>query len=146
MTPDCRQWTERMIAQWSARAELLQDDPSASAAALLRAACLEDAVRDLRARLAAAPAPTADEAARAALEARLARVQPYLHPEYRVMFNEGAIMDAVRWHLEDQLGLPRSAATGQAQPERPKWADATNTPPANDPEPFEAGEQMGMFG
>lgn len=144
MTPDCRRWTEAMIAQWSARATVLQDDPAATSAQLLRASCLEDIVRDLRARLAASPEPSADEARIAALEASLARLQPYLHPEYQIMFNHGAIMDSVRWSIEDKLGRQRSSATGR-QVERPRWHDAPITPPANDPEPFTAGEQMGLF-
>jgi hypothetical protein len=146
MTPDCRAWTEAMIAQWSARAEALQDDPEASAATLLRAACLEDVVRDLRARLAAAPVLSAAEAEREEALAALARIQPYFHPTYKIVFNAGPIMDSVRWRIEDRLGLRRSAATGAPAKEKPKWADAPVVPPPNDPEPFTAGEQMGMFG
>ncbi|MHA3791469.1 hypothetical protein [Sphingomonas sp. YL-JM2C] len=145
MRPDCRRWTERMIAQWSARAAALQEDPEASAATLLRAACLEDLVRDLRRRLAASPEPTAEEALRAEWRAALAVIQPYRHPAYGIMFNQGEIMDRLRWRYEDRLGLPRSAATGRWQ-SRPKWANAPIAPPAADPAPFTAGPQMDMFG
>lgn len=148
MTPDCRRWTERMADQWSARAAVLQEDPGATAAQLMRAACLEDLARDLRARLAAAGpvvVPSAEEAQRAAWAADLAAIQPYMHPDYRIMFNAGPIMDSVRWRIEERLGLPRSAATGKARV-RHKWEDAAMTAPANDPEPFTAGEQIGLFG
>ncbi len=134
-----------MVAQWSTRAAVLQEDPSASAAQLLRAACLEDLVRDMRARLVASPEPSAEDAQRAAWAASLARIQPYRHSEYGIMFNEGEIMDAVRWRIEDRLGRQRSAPTGTRR-DRPKWIDAPMTVPANDPEPFTAGEQLGMFG
>ena len=134
-----------MIGRWSMRAEQLQDDPGASAGQLLRAACLEDVVRDLRARLAASPAPVvlSAEAARIAeLEESLAAVQPYMHPTYKIMFGTGEIMDQVRWSIEDQLGRPRSAATGKP---KPVWADAPVVAPTRDPEPFTAGPQMGLF-
>lgn len=147
MSAGQRDWTERMIAQWSARAAVLQDDPGASAAQLLRAACLEDIVRDLRGRLAAAgPAPSSDEAGRARLLADLAAIMPYAHPTVAgVMMNAGPIMAGVRNRLRAQLGLADREPEAVA-PVAPRWADAPMVPPANDPEPFEAGEQMGLFG
>lgn len=148
MTPDCRRWTEQMAERWAARAELLQDDPGASASQLLRAACLEDIVADLRRRLAASPPPavlSADDARIAGLEERLARLQPYMHPTYRIMFNTGPIMAEVRAGIEAQLGRAPSVEVSVA-PARPKWIDAPLTRPANDPEPFMAGPQMDMFG
>lgn len=147
MTPDCRAWTERMIAQWAARVALLQDDPAATSGQLMRAACLDDVVRDLQGRLAAAGPVvvlSAVDAQRARWEADLAAIQPYRHPDYGVMFNEGPIMDAVRWRIEDRLGMPRSAATGKPVV-RPRWHDAPMTAPTEDPAPFVAREQMSMF-
>ena len=156
MTPDHRAWTEAMIAQWSARAAVMQEDPQATAGQLLRAACLEDVVARLRRLLAASPPPapiSPDEARIAQLEADQLACRPYLHPVYRIMFNEGPIMARVRANILTKLGRDDEAAELRAAADemdrskgRARPTDIVMAPPANDPEPFTAGPQMDMFG
>ncbi|MBP8233114.1 MAG: hypothetical protein KAY22_12475 [Rhizorhabdus sp.] len=135
-----------MIVQWSHRAEQLLEDPAVSSAQAMRATSLQDIVRDLKRRLAAAgPPPTADEARLQELEASLACLQPYMHPVYKMMFNNGPITAAVRASIERRLGREPAEVVPLSAP-RPRWLDAPIEPPALDPEPFTPGPQMDMFG
>jgi hypothetical protein len=147
MTPDCRRWTEQTIAAWSRRADQLFGDPEATTGELTRAEMLGLRVADLRQRLACAPPPEVAEIER--LQQRLAKIMPYLHPEYQIMFNEGEVMDAQREHLAEQIRalggtvppLPRWVG-----PPRHRWVDAPQTAPEREPEPVIYTVQQDMFG
>lgn len=131
MSPEGRAWAERKIAAWSRRAAELRARPD-ERGAMRRAEGLDFLVNGLAARIAetAMPsaAPVADErvAKLAALRARLASSQPYMHPTYKIMFNKGPLMDDIRAEvaakiaaLEAELGEAASEAAPTPVPVAP---------------------------
>ena len=138
MTPDCRRWTEQMLRHCRDRAARIRQEAPDCPAARTRAACLDGLAEDFARRLDhAAPAPAVAPVRDCTLERRLEASQPYMHPEYGIMFNNGPIMAAVRRSIEAQLGL--APATLSQAP-----AGAAG-PPQHDPAPFTAGPQLGLF-
>lgn len=141
MTAAERDWIERHIALWSARAVELRAMPGRAAAN--RALGVGSVVADLERRIAAAPAPVAaDAAAIGALEARLAKIAPRI--EAGVTINGGPIMAAVRQQLVDEM----ARAGCETLPPGPPAVLFVSPPcvPMAPPVPFTAGPQLGLFG
>jgi hypothetical protein len=129
-----------MLCHCRDRAAWLRRELVDCRAARTRASCLDSLAYDFARRLDLAE-PSAAPAAAAApndiLERGLAACQPYMHPEYRIMFNDGPIMAAVRRSIEAQLGR-----TPVCRPQSPAIVAG---PPHHDPAPFTAGPQLGLF-
>lgn len=136
-----------MITAWSRRVDQLADDPEATTGELMRAEMLGLRVADLRQRLASAPPPEVAEMER--LQADLARLMPYMHPEYQIMFNVGAVSAAKREDIAEKiraLGGTVPPLPVWAAPPRHKWLDAPQTAPEKEPEPVVYTVQQDMFG
>jgi len=155
MSPGERDWIEKVLPVW----RLKRDDHIARGAALYRVVGLESVIDRLEARLAAAPVEVETEDSRraaeiAVLEARLAVFSVRPHPHYPdIIMNDDDFGAALRHGVLCKL----AALRGEAPPAAPipvppsfrqrmREAESRLGPPANDPEPFEAREQMGMFG
>jgi len=153
MTAGQRAWIQSVLPVWKLKLEehVLRGAP------LYRVIGLESVIARLEAQLAEpddvpAPVPVLGVVELiAVLEARLRIVSPRPHPHYpAILMNTGPIMAAVCHDLETRLAaLKGEAAPAAPEPsfrERMRARDLDLGPPANDPEPFAAGEQMGMFG
>jgi len=155
MTAGERDWIERTLR----RLRWQLEEAIAGRAALYRVVGLESVIDRLEARLAAAPVEVETEdsrraAAIAVLEARLAVFSVRPHPHYPdIIMNDDDFGAALRHGVLCKL----AALQGEAPPAAPvvsppsfrqrmREAEASLGPPANDPEPFAAREQMGMFG
>jgi len=155
MTAGERDWIERTLKRLRWRLDELVE----RGAALYRVVGLESVIDRLEARLAAAPVEVETEDSRRAaeiakLEARLAVFSVRPHPHYPdIIMNDDDFGAALRHGVLCKL----AALRGEAPPAAPvvsppsfrqrmREAEARLGPPANDPEPFAAREQMGMFG
>jgi len=155
MTAGERDWIERMLR----RLRWQLEEAIAGRAALYRVVGIESVIARLEARLAAAPVQAETEDSRraaeiAVLEARLAVFSVRPHPHYPdIIMNDDDFGAALRHGVLCKL----AALRGEAPPAAPipvppsfrqrmREAESRLGPPANDPEPFEAREQMGMFG
>lgn len=134
MTPGERSFLERHIALWGAKAAELRRRPDKHS--YNRALGLQMIVDPMIARLAQAPAVSPNEAEIAALEARLAKIQPRM--QWGVMVAEGEIMDRVRWKLSCQIATLK----GEPMPEEPKPAPPPIIQAPPEPVPFTMGPQM----
>lgn len=137
MTPGERDFLERHIALWGAKAAELRrrsDKHSYN-----RALGLQMIVDPMIARLAQAPAISPVDAEIAALEARLAKIQPRI--QWGVMVADGEIMDRVRWRLACKIAALRC----EPMPPEPVPPAPVIIAPPPDPVPFTMGPQMDLL-
>lgn len=148
MSPGRREWIERMIPQWSARAAALRTEPGRGAA--VRASGVQDVVDRLSAELDAARGSsmlTAHQLARLATLDRLIAADrgPYPHSETGVMINAAPFLDNVYHQLRCEAARLRGERCPDKVTLRSAVPQPAPLPPPPEAIPFTAGPQLALF-